>query len=87
MGPELIGYHYERTENPAMAVPYYLLAAKAAGKAFSNSEAIFYFKKVIDLLGPDGNPKMICRANLGLGRVFKLTGEYDNAERHLKNAS
>lgn len=87
IGLELIGYHFERTECPGMAVPYYLLAAQAAGRAFSNSEAIFYFKKVIDLLGPEGNPKMICRANLGLGRVFKLTGEYDNAKRHLKNAT
>jgi class 3 adenylate cyclase/tetratricopeptide (TPR) repeat protein len=87
IGLELIGYHFERTEYPGMAVPYYLLAAQAAGRAFSNAEAIFYFKKVIDLLGPDGNPKMICRANLGLGRVFKLTGEYDNAKRHLENAT
>ena len=87
IGPELIGYHFERTETPKMAVPYYLLAGQAAGRAFSNSEAIFYFKKVLELLGSDGNPKMICRANLGLGRVFKLTGKYDNAEKHLKIAS
>jgi class 3 adenylate cyclase/tetratricopeptide (TPR) repeat protein len=87
LGPELIGYHYERTETPISAIPYYMLAGRAAGRAFSNPEAIFYFKKVLDLLGPDGNPKIICRANLGLGRVYKLIGEYDKAEQHLKISS
>lgn len=87
LGPELIGYHYERTETPVSAVPYYLLAGRAAGQAFSNPEAIFYFKKVLDLLGSGSNPRMICRANLGLGRVYKLIGEYDKSEQHLKIAS
>jgi len=76
----LIGYQYENSETPRLAVPYYMRAGHAAGKVFSNSEAIHYFSKVIELLESHKGCNMAHRAHLGLGRVYRLIGEYEKSE-------
>jgi class 3 adenylate cyclase/tetratricopeptide (TPR) repeat protein len=85
IGLELIGHHYENSEDRVMAVPYYLAAGLAAARSYSNSEAVHYLGKVIEILGPEGNRRMACRAALGLGRILKLTGDYRGAESRLRN--
>ncbi len=82
--PELIGHHYENSEFPLKAAPYYFRAGQAAAKAFSNSEAVHNFSKVISLLKSNDYPNLVCRAHLGLGRVYKLVGEYEKSESHFK---
>jgi len=84
--PELIGYHYEHSEIPRLAAPYYLRAGYSDARAFSNSEAIFNFSRVLSLLESDDNENMKRRAHLGLGRVYKLIGEYEKSESHLRQA-
>ncbi len=83
---ELIGHHYENSDSPLKAAPYYLRAGQAAAKAFSNSEAIHNYFKVIEILESDGYRNHLCRAHLGLGRVYKLVGEYEKSELHLNKA-
>ena len=81
---ELIGHHFENSDSPFKAVPYYLRAGQESSKSFSNSEAIHNLNKVVDLLGSGGYDNIVCRAHLGLGRVYRLIGEYDKSESHFR---
>ncbi len=87
IGIELVGFHYERSDNPRRAVPFYLLAGISFARAFSNLEAIYYLKKIPELLGDDGNKRLLSRSYYELGKVFKLTGDYDEGERYLSLAA
>ncbi len=82
----LIGYHFERSDNPTLAVPYYLLAAREAQRTYSNSESIHYYSKILNLLEKSSNVAIKCRAHLGLGSIYKLIGMYDLAEQSLLQA-
>jgi class 3 adenylate cyclase/tetratricopeptide (TPR) repeat protein len=81
----IIGYHYERSDSPKKAVPYYLLAGNEAGRAFSNAEAIHFYARILELLQSEGNLHIRCRALLGLGRVYRLIGDYEKSETNFRD--
>jgi len=86
IAPELIAFHFENSQRPLLAAPYYFRAGLVNSRSFSNSEAIHNYSKALEILESGNNTGLKCRAHLGLGSIYKLVGDYDNSEKHFRSA-
>jgi DNA-binding SARP family transcriptional activator len=87
----LVAAHYERGGLPERAVPYYLQAADNARKIFANHEAKIFLQKGLEILQSIEyfDAEMTGYANNiweGLGDLFNLSAEHENALEAFRNA-
>ncbi len=82
---EWLAYHYVRSETPARAVPYLVLAAERAERRYANSTALEHYQEALTWLDEAAaiDPTLRYRIHLGLGRTLKITGRYPEALQSL----
>ncbi|MCP5098570.1 MAG: tetratricopeptide repeat protein [Chloroflexi bacterium] len=71
----LLAFHYEHSENETKKRTYLLKAGEAAQKDYANSAAISYYEKSLPLL----TDRALVDTQIKLGKVFELTGAWDEA--------
>lgn len=74
-----IALHSLRGDHPDQARDSALRAARAAGKAYANREAIFFYTEALNLLSEEDTP-LLLEVLEDMGNAFALDGQYDRAE-------
>jgi DNA-binding SARP family transcriptional activator len=80
-----LAYHYERSDDRRSAVKFLLKAGEKARLAYSNEEAVGFYRRAIALMdgseAVDTIQEMRLEALMGVVKVCELTGDYDEAEK------
>lgn len=79
---DLLAFHYGRSANLEKKREYLLKAAEAARKTYANIDAIDYYREALPLLDAGQQADVL----LVLGKVYELTGAWDDAERCYRDA-
>ncbi|MFQ5408474.1 MAG: AAA family ATPase, partial [Anaerolineales bacterium] len=86
--PELLAFHYSRSDTPQRALPYTISAGHRARRRFANHEAVDYYNQALTLLADDADASVERRLEVftGLGEVQDFSGEYEAAVTSYKQA-
>jgi predicted ATPase/class 3 adenylate cyclase len=76
-------FHYTRSNNAAKQREYLLKAGEAAQKSFANDAALEYYGRLLPLLT---DAKELAEIHLKRGKVWQLTGRWDEAESDYHSA-
>jgi tetratricopeptide (TPR) repeat protein len=82
---EILAYHYGKSVQPELAIPYYIASAENAARHSAHESAIKYFRKALALMDTDSlelNTEL-ARVNINLGESLKFTGELQKAKEVL----
>jgi class 3 adenylate cyclase/tetratricopeptide (TPR) repeat protein len=85
----LIAYHAFAGQDWRRALRYQRLAGEQSQRAFANQEAIQHFQAALDSadhLPPDETQTSRLQIHAALGELLTTTGQYDQAEQHLRVA-
>ena len=80
-----IAVHYDRAGSIREAVPFYRRAGQSARRVYANEEAIYHFRRAIELLATDTSDGALEDLKISpnlleeLGDVLELTGQHDEA--------
>jgi class 3 adenylate cyclase/tetratricopeptide (TPR) repeat protein len=77
--PHEIARHHLASAAPSAAFPWLVEAGMRASRAMSLAEAIRLFSSALDHVPPDADPEEVARAHLGLGEVYSLVPDLDQA--------
>lgn len=78
-----LAYHYSKGNVLDKAITYYSIAARKSKEIFANEDAIFLFKKALELSENSGiNPSNILSIHESLGDIYTLTSDYQSAIDH-----
>jgi class 3 adenylate cyclase/tetratricopeptide (TPR) repeat protein len=77
--PHEIARHHLASDEPVAAFPWLVEAGVRASRAMSLAEAIRLFTAALDHVPPDADPEEVARAHLGLGEVYSLVPDLDQA--------
>ncbi|MBW7883999.1 MAG: AAA family ATPase [Caldilineaceae bacterium] len=85
---ELVAHHFSRSTSPARAIPYLRTVAEKAAASSANWSAIAHFRQLLELDATHGelDAGESAQIQIGLARVLKFVGEYDDAEQTLRQA-
>ncbi len=79
---DLLAFHYGHSRDEAKQREYFLRAGDAARRAYANDAALDYYRRLLPLLPEDERPPVL----LKLGKVWELTGKWDEAEDAYRRA-
>jgi predicted ATPase/class 3 adenylate cyclase len=83
---QVLAYHLSESKKPASSIPYFLISAEKAYQHFANDTAVQLYRQALSLMSTlttqDSVQKI--RAQVGLAKALKLTGELEEASRLLK---
>lgn len=86
---ETIAYHYVRSADPSLAVPYLIAAGKNAARRCAYEAAIQHYRQALAHM-PKGDSfysEQFARVQLGLGQALKFVGEFREAAEILEKAT
>lgn len=78
-----LSYHFGQAQDQANERRYLQLAGETAQATYANAAAIEYYQRLLPLLA---KPPAQVETLLRLGRVLKLVGRWQEAERHYQQA-
>lgn len=84
-----LAYHYERGEVPDKTIHYFTLAADRARRAYSNVEAIAFYRAALKQVAADGRAedyRQTAELHERLGDVHLLNGQSEEARRSYQDA-
>jgi tetratricopeptide (TPR) repeat protein len=82
-----IAAHYELAGRPQPAIAFYRRAAEAAQRIYANAEAIRLYQHLLrGELRERLSPSEICELMLGLGEVWRVNGQWAQAEASNREA-
>lgn len=73
---DLLAYHYGRSANQAKQREYLRKAAQAAAARYANAVALQYYRRLLELLGPE----LQAEVYLAMGQIQQSTGAWEAAE-------
>jgi len=79
---DLLAFHYGQSKNLEKQSIYFRQAGDLAKSAYSNQIAIEYYQRLLPLLKPDDQARVLC----DLGEVWQLVGKWTEAEVFYKQA-
>jgi predicted ATPase/class 3 adenylate cyclase len=82
---QVLAYHFSESSKPASSIPYFLISAEKAYQHFANDTAVQLYRQVLSLMRtlPELDVVQKEKAQVGLAKALKLTGELDEASRLL----
>lgn len=79
---DLLAFHYAHSTNTAKQRVYFRRAGDAAAAAYANNAALDYYQRLIPLLDAPEQPESLRK----LGKVWELTGKWDEADTSYRRA-
>ena len=85
---EELAYHYTQASDRAKALTYLVQAGERAAARYANEEALAYYQRADQWLAslPPADEDIRWRVCVGLGDVYRFTGEYAKSMAALKSA-
>jgi predicted ATPase/class 3 adenylate cyclase len=84
---EFLASHYLRSNHRAKALQYALLAAQKSSQRYANEQARQYFEQTLTLFAQTSyTTQQYIEAQIGLGDVLVIVGEYQAARDHYQAA-
>jgi class 3 adenylate cyclase/tetratricopeptide (TPR) repeat protein len=82
---QVLAYHLSEGTKPASSIPYFLISAEKAYQHFANDTAVQLYRQVLSLMATMQEPNIVQKekAQVGLAKALKFTGELDEASQLL----
>ena len=80
----LVAYHFENSDQPALAIPYLKSAAQASARAHAPREAVALYRRIVALAPilaaqSDGGAAVLAQAYEAMGDLLRLNGRLQQA--------
>lgn len=81
-----LAFHYEQAGIVGKTCEYLLKAADHARRNYQNSQALYYYDKLISLLPRKAEPEQVIKAHLRRGKILEQTGRWEECRQSYARA-